>query len=244
MRLCRIGTLILATWFLLLLALVARPACGQEPSWNLVGPAFSASPEELVKAAAKVPAEKFMEATVLFERDAYTFDAEGRVTFRHTIIYRIETQAGVESWSEISSQWEPWYQSQPEIQARVIASDGKVSLLDQKTVTDGPANADSEDTYTDARVRKAPLPAMVVGAIVEEDTTVTDKLPFFSGGGVYEDSFSRGVPIVHSELVIDTPEKTRLQYRVRRAGCLTSLPNRPGSHTHSADSHAVRFGAM
>jgi tetratricopeptide (TPR) repeat protein len=214
MRLCRIGTLVLATWFLLLLALVAHPACGQEPSWNLVGPTFSASPEELVKAAAKVPAEKFMEATVLFERDAYTFDAEGRVTFRHTIIYRIETQAGVEGWSEISSQWEPWYQSQPEIQARVIASDGKVSLLDQKTVTDGPANADSEDTYTDARVRKAPLPAMALGAIVEEDTTVTDKLPFFSGGGVYEDSFSRGVPIVHSELVIDTPEKTRLQYRV------------------------------
>ena len=39
-------------------------------------------------------------------------------------------------------------------------------------------------------MRKAPLPGMTVGAIVEEETTVSDKQPFFSGGGVYRDVFS------------------------------------------------------
>src|SRR6266567_563467 len=206
MRSRRFGTLLVGSLpiFACFLAVQTR---AQEPTWTGTGPAFSASAEELHAAAAKVPAEKFMEATVLFERDAYTFDGEGRSTYKHSIIYRIETQAGVEGWSETRLQWEPWYQGQPEIRARVIATDGKVSTLDQKTVTDGPANEDSEDTYTDARVRKAPLPALAVGVIVEEETTLTDKQPFFSGGGIYRDEFSRSVPIVRCELLIDAPEK-------------------------------------
>ena len=85
------------------------PAPAQDPTWTLTGPAFSASVEELQAASAKVPAEKFMEATVLFERDAYTFDAEGRAAYKHSIVYRIETEAGVEAWAETRTQWEPWY---------------------------------------------------------------------------------------------------------------------------------------
>jgi tetratricopeptide (TPR) repeat protein/transglutaminase-like putative cysteine protease len=189
-------------------------AHAQEPSWSLVGPAFSASVEEIQKAAAAVPAEKYMEATVLFERDAYTLDMQGRVTYRHSMVYRIETQSGIEGWSETDARWEPWYQNEPEIRARVIGADGKVSPLDPKTVTDGPANEDDEDTYTDARERKAPLPGLAVGAIVEEETTTTDKLPFFAGGGIYRDSFLRSVPIIHSELLIDVGKEFNLQYRV------------------------------
>ena len=194
--------------------LLSLPAHGQEPAWTLTGAAFSASVEQLQAAAARVPAEKFSEATVLLERDVYQFDAENRVTYKHLLIVRIESQAGVDSWAETSSTWEPWYQNQPEIRARVIAPDGRVSTLDPKTITDGPANEDSEDTYTDARVRKAPLPGMAAGAIAEQETTITDKQPFFSGGGVYRDWFSRSVPIIHCELVIDAPEKANLQYRV------------------------------
>lgn len=219
----------------LLACICAVSAHSQEPTWNLAGPAFGASVEELRAASAKVPAEKFMEATVLFERDAYMFDAEGRVTYRHAIIYRIESEAGVEDWSETHSQWEPWYQVQPEIRARVIAADGKVSTLDPKTITDGPANEDSEDTYTDARIRKAPLPGLAVGAIVEEETTTSDKQPFFSGGGVYRDAFSRAVPIAHCELLIDVPEKSKLQYRVHL------LPDLKTTDTISDGIRHLRF---
>jgi hypothetical protein len=186
---------------------------GQAPAWPLDGPSFSASVADIQSAAQKIPAEKFMDATVFFERDSYVIDEQGRVSYRHTMIYRIETQAGVEGWSETSMRWEPWYQKQPEIHARVIQPDGKVSQLDQKTITDGPAREEEEGTYTDARIRKVPLPGLTVGAIVEEETVLEDKSPFFSGGGVYRDFFSRNVPIIHSELVVDAAKQLKLQYR-------------------------------
>jgi tetratricopeptide (TPR) repeat protein/transglutaminase-like putative cysteine protease len=187
---------------------------GQEPVWPLVGPAFQASVADVQKAAIQIVPEKFMETTVLFERDSYRIDAEGRVTYRHSLIFRIETQAGVEDWAETSARYAPWYQNQPSIQARVILPDGRVSQLDPKTVIDGPASDDDDNVYTDERIRKAPLPALAIGAIVEEETVTEDRQPFFAGGGVYRDYASRTVPIVRSELLIDAPSTLKLQYRV------------------------------
>lgn len=206
-----------------------------QPSWSIVGGAFTASPEEIRSAASKIPSEEFMETTVLFERDGYTFDAAGRLTYSHRILYRIENQAGIEDWAEIRAHWEPWYQNQPQFHARVIEPDGKVIELDQKTVTDGPAKEDDEDTYTDARVRKAPLPGMTVGAIVEDESITSDKLPYFSGGEAYRDSFLRSVPNIHSELVIDAPTTLKLRYRVHL------MPNVKISEDESAGIHHLRF---
>lgn len=155
-----------------------------------------------------------MEATVLLESDSYAFDVAGRMTYRHHIVYRLETKEGVDDWAEIRIRWSPWYQNPPEIKARVIAPDGKVTTLDQKTITDGPAREDSEDTYTDDRIHKVPLPAIAVGVIVEEETVTSDKQPFFSGGGVYGDSFSRTVPIIRAELLIDAPAATDFRFKL------------------------------
>jgi tetratricopeptide (TPR) repeat protein len=202
------GVALVSLW-----TLAAVQVHGQAPTWALDGPSFSASTEEIQKAAAKVTAEQFAEVTVLFERDAYQIDAHGRVTYRHSMIWRIETKAGVDNWTQTSQRWESWYQKRPEIHVRVIQPDGKVVQLDQKTITDGPAAQDEDDTYTDARVRKAPLPGLSIGAIVEEETVLEDKSPFFSGGGVYRDYFSRSVPIVHCELVVDAAKELKLQYR-------------------------------
>src|SRR4051794_17279298 len=120
MHLRRIG-FPFALVFPIVACLATLCAHGQDPAWTLTGPEFGASAEQLRNAASKIPAERFMEATVLFERDAYAFDTEGRVTYKHWIIYRIETQAAVDAWSETHTQWEPWYQDQPEIRARVIS---------------------------------------------------------------------------------------------------------------------------
>ena len=207
----------------------------QAPKWSLDGPAFSAPVEEIQTAAAKVSAEKFMEATVLFERDSYTLDGQGRVTYRHSMIFRIETQDGVEGWSELSEHWSPWYQKTPEIHAQVIQPDGRVSQLDQKTITDGPATEQDEDTYTDGRIRKAPLPGLAVGAIVEEETVLEDRLPYFSGGGVYRDFFGRNVPVVHSELIVDAPKQVKLQYRVH------TLPNAAVTDEEQAGVRHLKF---
>jgi tetratricopeptide (TPR) repeat protein len=204
--------------------LAQQPAgVSSQPGWPLNGPAFSASVDELQKAAAKITAEKFMEATVLFERDSYSFDAGNRLTYRHTLIYRIESKDGIEGWAQTSMRWEPWHQNKPEIHARVITPDGKVSQLDQKTISEGPATDDEDepDTYTDARMRKAPLPGLVIGAIVEEEIVEQDKEPFFSGGGVYRVTFVRTVPIVRGELFIDAPAEVNLRYKTYLLPALT-----------------------
>ena len=203
--------------FLLSSLLVLSFACvsqGQSPTWPIAGPGFAASPADIQNAAAKVPAEAFMEATVLYERDAYSFDASGQLIYRHTMIYRIETKEGVDDWAEIRARWSPWYQNPPEIRARVIAPDGKVTTLDPKTITDGPAREGSEDTYTDDRLHKVPLPAISVGAIVEEEVVCSDKQPFFSGGGVYVDGFMRYVPIVRAELFVDVPAAANFRFNI------------------------------
>ena len=222
----RSGLFFAPLWFRLsvatLLTLAAFTAPAQTPAppaaaptWPLVGPAFSAPPEDLRKAAAAVPAEKYMPATILYERDAYTLQPDGRITLRHSMVYRIETEAAVRGWGETSIRWEAWYQNQPEIHARVFTPDGKVSELDQKTITDGPASAQDEGTYSDGRIRKAPLPGLTVGAIVEEEAYVEDKAPFFSGGGIYRRFFNRSVPITRSQLLIDVPKGLHFDYRVK-----------------------------
>jgi tetratricopeptide (TPR) repeat protein/transglutaminase-like putative cysteine protease len=198
----------------LLSCFVFTAALAQSPDWPYAGPAFSASTAEIQAAAAKIQAEPFTEATVFFERDAFSFDVEGRMTYRHTLIFRMETQDGVKNWSEIRVGWSPWHQGIPEINARVIAPDGKVSTLDPKTITDGPAREDGEDTYTDARVRKVPLPATAVGSIVEQETVSTDKEPLFTGGIGYGNSFSWNVPFHRGQLRVDVPKTLNFRIKV------------------------------
>ena len=218
------------TFFCTVMAVVA--AHGQEPVWPILGPAFRASVADVQKAAAQITPEKFMETTVLFERDGYQIDAEGRVTYRHSLIFRIETQAGVDDWAETSARYAPWYQNQPVIQARVILPDGRVSQLDQKTVIDGPASDADDNVYTDERIRKAPLPALAIGAIVEEETVTEDKLPFFAGGSIYRDYASRNVPIVRSELLIDSPVTLKLQYRIHHLDTVKVSDSEQGGVRH------------
>jgi tetratricopeptide (TPR) repeat protein len=152
-----------------------------------------------------------MSVTVLFEQERYVLSADGRTVQTHQLVYRIEDKEGVEEWNQTSVEWDPWYQERPSIKARVIGTDGKVSELDAKTLTDVPAKNESEDTFSDSRIYKGPLPGVAVGSIVEEETVVTDKSPFFAGGGIYRTYFSRAVPLVRSRLVVVAPEGVELK---------------------------------
>lgn len=209
-------SVLLRSWLTvtILSTVASTVALAQSPGWPIAGPAMSASPAEIQAAAAKIQAEPFTEATVFFERDSFTFDAAGRMTYRHTMIFRMETQEGIKNWSEIRVGWSPWHQEIPQIRARVIAPDGKVSILDPNTITDGPAREDGEDTYTDARVRKVPLPTAAVGSIVEQETASIDKEPLFTGGIGYGNSFSWRVPFHRGELRIDGPKSVNFRIKV------------------------------
>src|SRR5690242_12036807 len=145
-------------------------------------PAFSATPEDLRAAAALVKRDKYSEVTILLNDDRYTFDRDGKMVESFRSIYRIETEEGVKGWAETSGRWEPWHQSKPEIRARVITADGVVHNLDLKTLTDVPVHQDAPDTFSDERSYGGPLPAVAVGAIVEEEIVVHDTAPFFAAG--------------------------------------------------------------
>jgi hypothetical protein len=187
---------------------------GQAHNWPLDGLAFSAPPGDIQAAAAPIKPEPFANVTVLFEQERYSIDSSGKVTRVHQLLYRIETKAGVDEWSQTSIQWDPWYQNQPSIRARVLQVDGKVSELDPHTLTDVPAKNEEDDAFSNARIYKGPLPSLAIGAIVEEETTVADKLPFFSGGSVYRAYLSRDVPVIRSRVVVETPADTPFQSKV------------------------------
>ena len=197
-----------------LLLCVSSLAAQSAPVWTLDGPGFSASAADLKAASARIPAEPFADATVLFEQDRYVLTPDGRVTRTHNMIYRVETKDGVDNWSRTSVDWDPWYQNQPTIKARVIQPDGRISELDPKTLTDVPAKNEQDDTFSDARIHKAPLPSIAVGVIVEEETVVEDKLPFFSGGSIYRSYFSRTVPVVRSRIIVELPADAPFQSKL------------------------------
>ncbi len=188
-------------------------AFGQTPTSALDGPAFAA-PSEIIAAAAKVTPEKYANVTILYEEDKDVLDTEGRVTNVHRLIYRIETQAGMESWSESAVAWEAFYQKEPTIRARVIRPGGSVAELDAKTITDVPARNEGDGTYSDERIHKAPLPGLSIGAIVESETTRIDKDPFFAGGGVYRFFLQRDVPVMRTRVIVEAPAALPMQYRV------------------------------
>ncbi len=198
-------------WWLVL----AIPALLQASEvWD--APVFTASPVALQQAAALVKADKDAAATVLLHEERYTYDRQGRAVETYRTIYRIENDEGVNDWAETSAQWEPWHQSKPEIRARVITADGVEHTLDHKTLNDVPAHEDAPDTYTDTRAFGGPLPAIAVGAIVEEEITVRDTAPFFAAGIVSRAILDKSVPVNKTRLVISHPDSLPLHYLLQQ----------------------------
>ena len=80
-----------------------------------------------------------MAVTVLFEQERYTLLADGRTTFVHQLLYRIEDKTGVEGLEPDLGRMESVApRNQPVIKARVIQADGRVSELDPHTLDGRP----------------------------------------------------------------------------------------------------------
>ncbi|HTV14051.1 MAG TPA: DUF3857 domain-containing protein, partial [Acidobacteriaceae bacterium] len=201
-------------FFALLAVFCAVPVRAQTPApWET--PGLVGDPDAIRTAASAITADKNASITVLLEDTKITFDAEKRATVVSHLVYRVEDQRGAEGWDAISAEWQPWYEERPEIRARVIAADGHVSPLDAKTLTEGPAREQEEDTYVDDRVLKGPLPGVAVGAIVEQEIVQANHQPFFAPGIDYSIRFGREVPVMHTRLTLVAPEGMPLHYKTR-----------------------------
>src|SRR5206468_9705435 len=63
---------------------------------------------------------------------------------------------------------------------------------------------------------EGPLPAVTVGALVEEQGTVEDTAPFFEGSWSARSYFGRkSVPVLHSTVTVDTPSSHPLHFVAR-----------------------------
>jgi len=193
------------------LALLTAPLRGSDV-WS--GASFSAEPAALRQAADAIPAEKHSPATVMLNDVVMSFDSSGKSVQTNHLIYRVENQEGVQNWAEISGQWEAWHQSKPEIKARVITTDGAVHWIDAKTLNDVPVHADAPDMYTDERRYGGPLPAIAIGAIVEQEIIIRDTAPLFPAGLVYRWGFGWSVPVHKTRFVIAHPESLPVRYQV------------------------------
>jgi len=193
------------------LIFLAAPLSATDP---LSGPSFSVDPGALRQAADAIKPGKHDEATVLLNDVQFTFDAAGRSVETNHLIFRVDTQQGVENWAEVSGEWESWHQSKPEIKARVITVDGTVHWLDGKTLTDVPVHENAPDLYTDERRYGGPLPAVAPGSIVEQEVIIRDTSPLFSAGVVLRWGLAWSVPVNHTRFVLAHPDSLPLHYQV------------------------------
>ena len=175
----------------------------QAPTFD--GGPFTSTVEQLRAASAAVPIDHEHSVQILLKERQYIIGSNGAVSYRYRLIFRVDAQDAVDGWSEMSANWDPWFEGPAQLHARVLESDGRFVELDQSTITDAPVKGDDPETYSSEHVRRAPLPGVSVGAIVEEVQQTDEKTPYFANGGLYRTAFRTGVPVARERLVVDMP---------------------------------------
>jgi tetratricopeptide (TPR) repeat protein len=189
----------------IVLALCTCATAFAQGSPDLAADAFTISAADLQSLSATIPVDKQFPAQILYEEGNYKIAADGTLLFTHRMVYRVDSDAAVKGWAEVSAQWDPWYEKAAQIHARVLQPNGTFVELDQKTITDAPVKAEDDVTFSSAHVRRAPLPGMAIGSIVEEQEITEEKVPYFSAGALYRFGFQDNVPAARIRMVVDLP---------------------------------------
>ena len=163
---------------------------------------FTAPAADILRAANEVKVPEGTDVMVLLDESRYVFDAAGRSTVTRRIVYRVINQEGSQQWSAVEQSWAPWHQDRPVVRARVITTDGVAHLLDPKTLTETPVAANQPDLFTDRRSLSGPLPAIAIGAVVEEEYVVRETAPLFARGLARFHLFGRRVPVIKARLIL------------------------------------------
>src|ERR1044071_2678951 len=145
-------------------------------------PAFSATPAELLALAKSAAASADWPVIVLRDDSELNLDGSGRAHRRWRRVFVVTSQAGVDDWGVWSAEWSPFYQDKPTVRARVIEPDGTAVELDQKLIVDAPVSQQSATVFSDARSLEAPLPRLRIGAVVEEELVLDDRVAVLAAG--------------------------------------------------------------
>jgi len=195
--------------FLATLILFATSVVASEQPWS--GKPFAGEPKEMLAAAETVSAGEG-DAVVLLDELQYTFDDRGRATSTSRLIFRLIDESAIDNWSTVQTEWAPWYQERPVIEARVIAKDGSVHTLDPEAVIESAARDESPDIFSENRILRAPLPGMAAGVVVEQAITWRDRNPLFETGTAGRLTFGRYAPVEKTRLAIDAPSSLAIRF--------------------------------
>ena len=143
-------------------------------------PPFTATPAELLAVAKATPRGAGGDVVGLREEHEMSYDEQGRLTNRVRFVFAVLTQRGADDWDQLGSSWQPAFQDKPQLRARVIDAQGHVVELDQKGLTDSPSVTNGAPD--DRRRLSAQLPRLQVGAIVEQEVVIVDRVPMIGGG--------------------------------------------------------------
>lgn len=197
---------------LMLPAMFAPLALGQQSVEAWKAPHFSIEPKALYQAASAVPAPEGANIVLLEDDESYTFDEAGRIEHVGYFVYKVLTQKGAEGWDYLAVGWDPWHQARPIIRARIITPDFAEHALDPKAITETPARGGDYKIYSDGKRLRAPFPAIAPGSVVEGEYTEQETEPFFALGHVVRVTFGRDrIPVAHSRAVFEAPASLSLR---------------------------------
>ena len=204
---CALGVVALISFF------APRVSWGSvESPWSL--PALSAKPEEILRAAAASPAPKDGDIEMLFEEHIYKLDEQGRQHRTSRRVYRFLTDKGVDDWSCTEADWSPWCEERPIFRVRVITPDGQAHALDRESIGEAPTEQETPNLFSDQKLLRGPLPAIVVGAVVEEEIETREIRALFDHGIVERFLLAQQYAVRKLRLVIDAPSALPLKYKV------------------------------
>jgi transglutaminase-like putative cysteine protease/tetratricopeptide (TPR) repeat protein len=200
-------------WLITTVLAVFSLPTGAAEAWD--APAFSVPAKDLLQAATAVKRERATAVVVLLDERTFVLDEQHRLTSISRLIYRIDSPDGVERWAASTAHWQPWHQARPTIRARVITLDGQEHQIDQKLLTDAANRSGDNQVYDDSHTLEGPLPAVAIGAVVEEEITVRDEKPFFAAGSVYREYIGRPMPVLRTRVTIEAPESLPLKHHTQ-----------------------------
>jgi tetratricopeptide (TPR) repeat protein len=178
---------------------------------------FAASPTVLLKEAGQFNPPSGHSVAVLFRDLHYRLDEEGLTHATDWTVYRIVSMKDADDWNEVDAVWSSWRQKRPVIRARVITPDGVAHELDPKKIEETSNSSSDPNLFSSRKRLRAPLPAIVEGAVVETLVNVEDTEAFFGAGAVNHIYLIGSAPLQKLRVVIDAPQSAPVQYVLRLA---------------------------
>ncbi len=197
-----------------LAAALATPGASAARS-RLPDAPFTAAPRELLDAADRFREDGDDPVVILVEDWSYGWDDEGRETWRLWRLYQVRNETALEGWSTIEAIWSPWVENPPDIRARVITPDGVEHDLDPAVLGESTVHPGQPSMFQDNRTLRGPLPAVAVGAVVEEVVTLSEHTPRFAPGTSVRLEVGHWVPIRRMTVTLSAPRGTPLRWTVR-----------------------------